>query len=284
MIKIGKYRFSVGRILLYAFLFALTFVLVYPLLWMVSASFKSNNEIFSSTSLIPKKWVFTAYADGWKTAGKYTFTTFYLNSAMLVFPVIIATLVSSVIVAYGFARFNFTGKKILFSMLIGTMLLPAAVMIIPRYLLFRDFGWLNTYLPFIVPNLFANSAFFVYMLIQFFRGIPRELDESAKIDGCSSWGILVRIILPLSKPALISVFIFQFIWTWNDFLNPLIYINTVAKYPVSLGIRMTMDQQQGLNWCNILAMSVLAVLPGVVIYAFLQRYFVEGIATSGLKG
>jgi len=150
--------------------------------------------------------------------------------------------------------------------------------------LFNKLGWLDTYLPFIVPAIFACNAFFIYLMIQFFRGLPRDLDESAKIDGCNSFGILIRILIPLCKPALFSIGIFQFIWTWNDFFNSIIYISSVKNFTVSLGLRMTLDAASAVSWNQVLAMSVLSALPCILIFFFAQKYFVEGIATTGLKG
>jgi oligogalacturonide transport system permease protein len=164
------------------------------------------------------------------------------------------------------------------------LMLPDAVIMIPRYILFRNFGWLNTYWPFYIPALLAVNAFFVFLLIQFFRGIPRDLDEAAEIDGCGSFGTLVRVLLPLSKPAVFSVCIFQFIWTWNEFFNALVYINSVSKFPVALGLRMVLDNEGAVNWNQVMAMSVVTILPCVAVFFAAQKYFVEGIATTGLKG
>jgi oligogalacturonide transport system permease protein len=257
---------------------------VYPLVWLVFASVKPSNEIFSSLRLLPSEFVFSSFVQGWRGAGRVGFGTFTLNSFRLVVPVVVFTIVSSMLVAYGFARFSFPGKKAMFYVMISTMMLPASVIIIPRYLLFRTFGWINTYRPFTVPALFATSAFFVFMFIQFFRGIPRELDESATIDGCTSFRILWSILTPLCKPAIVSAVVFQFIWTWNDFFNQLIYINSVSKYTVSLGLRISMDVTSYFEWNQILAMSVIAMIPCVIVFFVSQRYFVEGIATTGIKG
>jgi oligogalacturonide transport system permease protein len=198
---------------------------------------------------------------------------------------VIFTVFFSAAVAYGFARFQFPLKKVLFALMISTLMLPQAVIIIPRYLIFRNLGWLDSYWPFIVPAIFACYPFFIFMMVQFIRGLPRELDESAVMDGCNPFTTLVRILLPLCKPALFSAAIFQFIWTWNDFFNSLIFINSVKNYTVSLALRMTIDSTGGtVAWNQIMAMSVLAVLPPVLIFFIFQRYFVEGIATTGIKG
>jgi oligogalacturonide transport system permease protein len=169
--------------------------------------------------------------------------------------------------------------------MISTLMLPNTVVVIPRYLIFRNLDWLDTYWPFIVPAAFGCFPFFIFMLVQFFRGLPRELDESAVMDGCSPPTILFRILLPLCKPALISAALFQFIWTWNDFFNQLIFINSVKKFPLSLALRMSIDSTGGtVEWNQIMAMSVLAIVPPVLIFFFSQKYFVEGIATTGIKG
>lgn len=273
------------KALTYLLLVLLGFAMVYPLLWMLGASFKQNDEIFASLSLVPQKeWVWTAYRDGWNGIGNATFSLFFVNTFRMVISTVIFTLVSSTMVAYGFARFRFPGKKLLFTFMIATLMLPNAVIMIPKYILFRNLGWLDSYKPFIIPSIFASSAFLVFMLLQFFRGLPRELDESARIDGCGSMRILVQILVPLCKPALFSAGLFQFIWTWNDFFNVLVYINSVPKYTLALGLRMTLDTQGDVAWNEIMAMSVVSILPCVVLFFSAQKYFVEGIATTGMKG
>jgi oligogalacturonide transport system permease protein len=257
---------------------------LYPLLWLISSSFKPNADIFSSISLWPREFVWDAYARGWQGVGRTNFSTFFGNTLLLVIPVVVLTAASSLLVAYGFARFKFRGKGLLFTLMISTLMLPDAVIMIPRYLLFKEFNWLNTYLPFYVPALLAVNAFFVFLLVQFLRGIPRDLDEAAVIDGCNSFGILVRVLIPLAAPALVSVCIFQFIWTWNEFFTALIYINSVSKYTVALGLRMVLDNEGAVNWNQVMAMSVVTILPCIAVFFMAQKYFVEGIATTGLKG
>ncbi|HTG71435.1 MAG TPA: carbohydrate ABC transporter permease [Candidatus Udaeobacter sp.] len=268
----------------FSFLTIFGIILIYPIIWLISASFKPLPEIFSSVNLIPSRFVITSYINGWKGTGQFGFSTFFTNSFLLVVPTVIATVLSSVIVAYGFARFRFPTKNLFFSLMIATLMLPNAVIIIPSYLLFRNLGWLDTYWTFIIPSVFATYPFFIFMMIQFFRGLPRDLDESAVVDGCNSFKILTHILLPLSKPALVSAAVFQFIWTWNDFFNSLIYINSVKKYPISLGLRMSLDTSSISNWDQVMAMSVLSIVPCLIIFFLAQRYFVEGIATTGIKG
>ena len=273
-----------NKIAAYIFLSLLGLVMVYPLLWLFASSFRTNQEIFTSLGLIPGELVTDAYAKGWQGSGQYSYGTFFINTFLMVIPTVLGTIVSSALVGYGFARFRFPFKKLLFILMISQLMLPNAVIIIPRYILFRSLGWLNTYLPFIVPAMFATYSFFIFMMVQFIRGIPKELDESAYIDGCNSFTIFTRIMLPLLKPALFSAGIFQFIWRWNDFLNPLIYINSVKKYPLSLALRMSMDITDAISWNQLMAMSLLTMIPPILIFFFAQRYFVEGITTTGLKG
>lgn len=268
----------------YLFLIVFGIFMIYPLLWVLGSSFKPNAEIFSNVGIIPSTFVFDSYVKGWYGTGQYTFATFLLNTFKLVVPTVLFTILSSSIVAYGFARFHFPWKSILFALVIATLLLPDEVIIVPRYIMFNSFGWLNSYWPIIIPAIFATYSFFVFMMLQFIRGIPRELDESAKIDGCNSFMIMWKIILPLCKPAIISVAIFQFIWRWNDFLNVLIYINSVSKYPISLALRMSLDVTGTVEWNQLMAMTILCILPPTIIFFLAQRHFVEGIATTGIKG
>ncbi|MFC5650385.1 carbohydrate ABC transporter permease [Paenibacillus solisilvae] len=259
-------------------------IMIYPLLWLVSATFRTNAEIFSSIGLIPSHINWDSYINGWKGTGQYSFGTFYTNSILLTLPVVVGTALSSLLVGYGFVRFEFPLKKILFSLMISTLMLPGAVIIIPRYLLFKQLGWLDSYLPFIIPAFLGTFPFFNFMMVQFFRGLPRELDESAKMDGCGSFGILLRILLPLCKPAVFSVSIIQFIWVWNDFFNVLIYVNSVRKFTLPLALRMSLDAVANVNWSEIMAMSLLTMLPCIFIFFLAQKHFVEGISTTGLKG
>jgi len=272
------------KTLSYLFLALLALFMMYPLLWLLASSFKPNQEIFSEMRLLPRVWTLQGYANGWTANGQYTYAQFFLNTFAMVVPTVIFTLVSSFLTAYGFARFKFFGKKVFFGLMLSTLMLPNNLIVISRYLLFRDFGWLNSYKPIIMPSLFATYSFFIFMMVQFLRGIPRELDEAATIDGCGSFAILIRIILPLSKSVIFSATIFQFVWRWNDFQNVLIYIDSVSRYPLALALRMSLDITESVNWNGILAMSVLSLVPPSLLFFFAQRYFVEGVATSGLKG
>jgi len=258
--------------------------MLYPIIWMFFASFKSNDEIFGSIRLLPQNFSFKYFIDGWKGSGKATYTNFFINTFLLVIPTTIFTVMSSALVAYGFARFQFPGKKILFVLLIAMLMLPNSVVIIPRYTLYNKFNWINTYMPFYAPALLCCNAFFPYMLIQFLRGLPRDLDESAYIDGCGTFKTFTHILLPLMKPSLFSAGLFQFLWTYNDYFNSLVFINSVKKFPISLALRMSLDAESVVQWGKVMAMAFVAVVPVILLFFAAQRYFVEGIATSGLKG
>jgi oligogalacturonide transport system permease protein len=207
----------------YLILGCIAFLMLYPLIWLVGASFKTNSEIFSSAGFWPNKIEFSAYAAGWKTSSEYTFATYFINSFLITIPKIFVTLISCVMVAYAFARFDFYGKKLLFGIMVSTMMLPLIILRMPQYLMFREFGWIDTYLPLIIPSAFATDTFFVFMLVQFLRAIPRDMEEAGMIDGCNALQLLFHIIIPMLKPAIISVIVFQFMWTMNDFMGPLIY-------------------------------------------------------------
>ncbi|MCA1295171.1 carbohydrate ABC transporter permease [Paenibacillus sp. alder61] len=268
------------------FMILFSFVMVYPVLWWIGASLKSNTEL-GSPNIFPKVPQWSNFVKGWNSVPGHTFTDFYLNTFGLEIAVLAVTLISSSLVAFGFGRLNFPLKNFWFSIFMLTLMMPGQVLIIPQYSLFHQLGWVNTYLPFIVPHLAAAGAggtFFVFLLIQFIRGIPKELDESAKIDGCSWFGIFWRIVLPLTKPAIVTVMIFCFLWNWDDFLGHLLYINSVDKYTVSLALRMINDSQSAQEWGQLLAMSLVSILPATFVFMFLQKYFVEGIATTGIKG
>ncbi|MCR1841229.1 carbohydrate ABC transporter permease [Murimonas intestini] len=280
----GKRKKRLNKIILYIVIAAVGVVMVYPVIWMFLAAFKTNSEIFGSLKLLPGSWSPDAFIKGWQGTGKYTFGKYFINTFLIVVPTTLFTVGSCALVAYGFARFKFPGKKFLFAVLIATLMLPNTVIIIPRYTLFNKFGWLNTYLPFYVPALLACFPFFIYMLLQFMRGIPRELDESAYIDGCGTFRTFRSILFPLLKPAMFSAGLFQFLWTYNDFFNSLIYINSVDKYPLSLALRTAIDSDANVQWGQIMAMAFVSVLPLIILFFVAQKYFVEGIATSGLKG
>ncbi|ADZ89821.1 carbohydrate ABC transporter permease [Marinomonas mediterranea] len=275
---------KIGALIRYLILIACGAVMLYPLVWMFAASFKPNYEIFSSLSLWPSEFSMDGFINGWNTGTEYTFGRFFWNTFMYVIPKVILTVISSVIVAYGFARFEIPYKKFWFITLIATILLPSSVLLIPQYLMFREMGMLDSYLPLYLPMAFATQGFFVFMLIQFLRGLPTDMEEAAMIDGCNSFQLLIYIIIPILRPAIISVALFQFMWSVNDFLGPLIYISSVEKYPIALALKLSIDVTEGTQWNEILAMASIAIVPSIVVFLISQKYFVEGITAGGVKG
>lgn len=270
---------------LYIVLIFVAILMLYPIIWLIGASFKSNADIFTSIWFMPKSFDFTPYIQGWKTGTEYTMGHYFMNTFKIVIPKVIFTVMSVTLTAYGFARFNFPLKKFFFSILIGTLLLPNIILRIPSYMMWRTFGLLDTYAPLVLPSLFAVDVFFVFMLIQFFRSIPKDLDESAKIDGCNSFKTLLLILIPVLKPAIISCGLFTFMWTMNDFMGPLIFISSVEKYPLTIALKMSMDATGGaFDWNKVIAMSLVGLLPSIIVFFSAQSYFIEGISTSGIKG
>lgn len=268
----------------YGVLIAVGLLMLYPLFWMVAASFKPNHEIFGSIGLWPQEPTLDGIVSGWKTGTEYTFATYLLNTFAFILPKVVLTVISSVLVAYGFARFNMPGKRFWFAAMIATILLPKSVLLIPQYLMFREFGWLDTYLPLYVPCAFATEGFFVFMVVQFLRGFPPDMEEAAVIDGCNSLQVLWHVVVPVIMPAIISVALFQFMWSMNDFLYPLIYLSSVEKYPVALALKMAIDVTEATAWNQVLAMSTIALLPSLIVFFLAQRYFVEGITSGSVKG
>jgi oligogalacturonide transport system permease protein len=280
-------RYFINTFVRYFVLIAVGIFMIYPMLWMVGASFKANNnEIFSSIGIIPKKFSIQAYIDGWHST-EYSFLKYLINTYKIVLPKVFGTVLSATITAYGFARFQFKGKKLFYAILLSTLFLPQVVLNIPQYLLFRDIGWLKptlSYFPLIIPAFFASDTYFVFMLVQFLRGIPRELEEAAKIDGSNSLQTLWYIICPVLKPSIVSAALFQFMWSSNDFMGPLIYVKTVSKYPAALGLRLSMDAEVGFEWNKVLAMSIVTIIPSLIVFFAAQKQFVEGVTAGSLKG
>ena len=280
-----KKKQFMGKVVYHAIVLTVGLVMIYPLVWMIMSSFKETNSIFATAgNLIPEKFVLENYINGWKGFGNVSFGTFFKNTLFITVIATIGTVMSSALVAFGFSRFQFRGSKLLFAAMLVSMLLPAQVLMIPQYLWYQKLGWVGTYLPLIVPYFFAVQGFFVYLMINFIHGIPPDLDEAAKIDGCSYYGIFGRIILPLIKPALVTAGIFSFMWRWDDFLSALLYIKDSSKYPVSLALKLFCDPGSSSDYGAMFAMATLSILPAVIIFIFFQKYLVEGIATSGLKG
>lgn len=264
-------------------LIAASFIMLYPLFWMMASAFKPDDLIFGDLSLIPPRLDPYNFIDGWK-ALEVSFSRFYWNSFAIAALAVVGNIVSCSMAAYAFAKLQFRGKKIFFALMMATLMLPYHVTLIPQYVLFLNIGWVDTILPLVVPKFLAVDAFFIFLMVQFFRGLPRELDEAAMIDGCGSWRIFFIIILPLSRPVLATAAIFSFLWTWNDFFGPLIYLNDVQNYTVPLALRAFIDTTGQSAWGQLFAMSTLALVPIFIFFLFFQKLIIEGIAMSGLKG
>src|SRR5918996_4047982 len=256
-----------------------SFGMLYPLFWMVGSSFKPESEIFSDLGLWPDQIVLSKYREGWQ-ALRESFATFYINSILIAALSVIGNLMACSLTAYAFARLEFRFKWFWFVLMLGTLMLPYHVTLVPQYVLFLNIGWVDTILPLVVPKFLATDAFFIFLMVQFFRGIPRELDEAAMMDGCSPWRIYWKIMLPLSMPVLATAAIFTFIWTWDDFFGPLIYLNDMQNFTVQLGLRSFVDSSSQSDWGGLFAMSTLSLVPVFFFFLFFQRLLIEGIATT----
>lgn len=270
------------RVLIHGGLIVASFVMLYPLLWMFASSLKPESEIFSNPSIFPKSADLDAYVRGWFGL-RYSFGVFFWNSAVIAVLAVVGNVLSCSLAAYAFTRLKFAGRDFWFAMMLGTLMMPHHVVLIPQYVLFLNIGWVDTILPLVVPKFLAVDAFFIFLMVQFFRGIPKELDEAAAMDGCGPWRIYWRIMLPLSLPVLATAAIFTFIWTWDDFFAPLIYLNDMGSYTAQLGLRAFVDSSGKSDWGALFAMSVLTLLPVFVVFVFFQRLLIEGIATTGMK-
>lgn len=278
----GKLKKS--KLLIHLFVIAVGFAMVYPLLWMVSSSFKPSNEIFTTKDFFPKIFTLENYAIGWKGFSGYTFGRFFLNSFFVTGMCVIGTVISSTMAAYAFSKLKFTFKNGFFSIMMLTLMLPTHVILIPQYIIFSKLEWINTYLPIIVPKCFGVQAFFIFLLVQYMRGLPEEIFESARMDGCGVISIYLRLILPLSVPAIVTTAILTFMWTWNDFFSQLLYLNRVDKFTIAIALRMFVDTTGGSSWGAMFAMSVLSLVPLFMVFVFFQKYIVDGITTGAVKG
>ena len=256
--------------------------MLYPLLWMFASSLKPNDEIFQSVSLFPAHLDFSAYARGWSGL-QVSFGHFFWNSLVISLLSVMGNVLSCSLAAFAVSRLRFPGRNLFFSLMLGTLMIPYQVTLVPQYILFLNLDWVNTMWPLVVPKFMAVDAFFIFLLVQFFRGLPRELDEAAVMDGCSAWRIYWSIVLPLSVPALATAGIFTFIFTWDDFFGPLIYLTDIENFTVQLGLRGFLDSSGQSDWGAMFAMAVLALLPVLLLFLFFQRLLIEGIATTGMK-
>ncbi|GGP03149.1 carbohydrate ABC transporter permease [Nonomuraea glycinis] len=257
-------------------------IMLYPVIWMVVSSLRPGDEIFREPGLLITDLEIENYTLGWNALG-HPFSHYLMNSALVVLGAIVGNLVSCSMAAYAFARLEFIGKKFWFAIMLMTIMLPIHVLIVPQYVMFSEVGWVNTFLPLVVPKLLATDAFFVFLMVQFIRGIPRELDEAARIDGCGRARIFLRVILPLMVPALATTAIFTFIWTWNDFFSQLIYLTDPEMYTVPIALRSFVDATSSTSWGSLFAMSVVSLAPVFLAFLVGQRFLIKGIATTGGK-
>ncbi len=275
----------VRHTLTHLFIIALGLFMLYPIVWMIVSSFKPNNMIFSDPGLVPKSVTIDNYITGWKGYAGTSFGVFFVNSFLMCIVAIAGNLISCSMAAYAFARLRFVGKSFWFAVMLVTLMLPGHVTLVPRYILFNTFGWVGSYLPILVPKFLATDAFFVFLLVQFRRSLPKEIEEAAIIDGCDQLGVFLRVIIPLAMPALVTTALFTFLWTWDDFFNQLLYLSRPDTFTVSRALRTFVgDAGSVSNWGGALAMATLSILPAFILFLFMQKYFVQGISTTGIKG
>jgi ABC-type glycerol-3-phosphate transport system permease component len=275
----------VGRLVTHLLLIAGALVMLYPLLWMVGSSFKPANQIFGTVNLLPDEFILTNYSDGWFALG-FPFARFFANSFLISALSVVGNVFSCSLAAYAFARLSFRFRRAWFAVMLVTIMLPIHVLIVPQYTLFHWFGWIDTYLPLTVPHFLAVDAFFVFLMVQFIRSLPTELDDAARIDGCGPFQIYLRIVLPLMKPALITTAIFTFIWSWDNFFSQVIFISSLEKLTVPLALRAFIDATgtEESAWGPMFAMTTLAMAPVFTFFLIFQKQITEGISTTGLKG
>ena len=279
---------KIGRFFQYFVLILVGVIMIYPLVWMVGATFKSNAEIFAGIGFLTANPTLQGYIDAvtQNYGGDISIWRAFINTYSFVIPKVIFTVISSVIAAYGSSRFKFKGRDMLFGIMISTLFLPQVVLNVPQYLMYNSFGWVNSpfYLPLWVPTLFATETYFVYQLVQFMRSIPHDLDEAAAIDGCGPVKILYKIIAPMLSPSLVACGLFQFMWSCNDYMGPLLYVQTPSKYPMSIFVKLSMDADSGFNWNRILALSLISIIPQLVVFFCAQDAFIDGISAGAVKG
>ncbi|POH61084.1 carbohydrate ABC transporter permease [Arthrobacter glacialis] len=259
-------------------------VVLYPAVWMVASSFKPSSEIVGNAAIWSSNFSFDNFVKAMDGIGGVSTLQFFGNSLILAVGSVVGVVFSSTVTAYAFTRINFPGRKLFFTLMIVTLLLPFHVVIIPQYIIFQQLGLVDTFIPLLLGKFLGAEAFFVFLMVQFMRNLPRELDEAARIDGAGHVRIFRSIMLPLMKPSIITASIFSFIWSWNDFLGPLLYLNSPEKYPLPLALRLFVDQTQSSDYGAMIAMSVLALLPVLLFFLIFQRHIVEGVSTQGLKG
>jgi multiple sugar transport system permease protein len=273
---------NVRSVIKHIVLIAASLLMIYPLLWMLISSFRPTNTIFRTPGLWLSNPTLANYTHGW-TALTSPFGQYLINSGIVVLGAILGNVMSCSLAAYAFARLKFRGRTLWFTIMLLSIMLPIHVVVVPQYIIFNNIGWVNTFIPLILPKFLATDAFFVFLMVQFIRGIPKDLDEAARIDGCGHWGIFSRVILPLMVPAIATTVIFTFIWTWGDFFTALIYLTSPEKYTTPVALRSFLDSTSSSDWGAMFAMSIVTLLPVFLVFLFGQRYLIKGISTTGIK-
>lgn len=275
---------NVREILYHVFLIGFVLCMLYPLIWMFFSSFKDNSEIFKGLSLLPQTWTVDNYIGGWKGISGITYGRFFINSFLIVFFCILGNISSCLLAAFAFGKLKFPLKSFWFAIMLGTLMLPLHVKLIPQYVMYNQLGWVNTFLPLIVPKFLATDGFFIFLMTQFIRALPKEIDEAAIVDGCGPFRLFTQIVIPLSVPAIVTTAIFTFLWTWNDFFSQMIYISNVRLYTVSLALRQFIDTMGNSSWGGLFSMSMLSLIPLFLMFVVFQNYLVDGITAGSIKG
>ena len=278
-----KAKKNARTILYHAFVVIFGLIMIYPVIWMILSSFKTKSEILGANApFLPTTWVWENYTNGWKGAGQYTFATYFKNSIIISVLATLGTVISSAMVSYSLARVKIKGRKFWFTCMILTMLLPGQVLMIPQYIIWNNLGLVGTFVPMILPK-FLGVPFFIYMMMQFIKGLPKELDEAAMIDGCNRYQIFSKVILPLLGPSIITTIVIQFYWVWDDYMGPLLYLTKPGLYTVSYAIKNFADVQ-GTNFGPMFAMSTLSLIPVFLLFLFFNRYLMDGVTAGSVKG
>ena len=279
----NRLRKRIGLAIIYFLLITLGLVFILPLIWMISTSLKPDNELLAwPPHWIPHTIMWTNFTESW---GPYNFNVYLRNTVFITAVAGIGQVFSAAVVAYGFARLRFPGRDFLFTIVLATIMLPGIVTLVPMYIIFQKIGWVNTFYPLIVPSYFGGGAFFIFLFRQFFMTIPVDLTDAAKINGCSDLGIFSSVLMPLAKPGIAAAAIFSFMANWNDFMGPLIYLNSEDKRTLTLGLRdFIVVSAQRTQFQYLMAVSTITVLPVIVIFFFAQKYFIQGVVMSGVKG
>ena len=273
-----------NSVLFYVLVILFGLFMIYPLMWMLTSSFKPGNEIFKGVSFLPQTWTLENYGVGWSGISGYSFGHFLLNSFKIVLLAMIGNVFSCSMAAYSFSKVEYRSRNFWFTLMLVSMMLPLHVRLIPQYILYNKMGWVNTYYPMIIPKFLATEGFFVFMMTQYMRALPRDIDEAAIIDGCNHVTHYVAIILPLSVPSIITTCIFTFIWTWNDFFTQMIYLSNIKMFTVSIALRQYTDAMGESYWGAMFAMSIISLIPLFVMFIAFQRYLIEGVTAGSIKG